>query len=66
MTEEEGVIVIADESLQTGIVDLVIEVGVDAPLIVEVEQPKNVSSLNHDEAVESRLGQVQEVLVLLK
>ena len=66
MTEEEGVIVIPDESLQAGVVDLVVEVGVDAPLIVEVEQPEDVCSFDHDEAVEPRLGQVQEVLVLLK
>ena len=66
MTEEEAAFVLPDEALQAGVVDLVVEVGVDSPLVVEVEQPEDVRPLDHDEAVEPGLGQVQQALILFK
>ena len=66
VAEVEGLVVALDKVLEAGVVNFVVEVGVDSPLVVEVEQPQDVRPLNHDHAVESGLRQVQEILVLGK
>ena len=48
MAEKEAVFVLPDKALQAGVVDLVVKVGVDSPLVVEVEQPEDVRPLDHD------------------
>ena len=64
VAEVEGLVVVLDKVLEAGVVDFVVKVGVDAPLVVEVEQPENVGPLHHYHAVEPGLRQMQKVLVL--
>ena len=66
MAEVEGFVVIFDEVFQACIVDFIIEVRVDSPLVVEIEQPKYVSSLNHYHTVEPKFAEMQKILVLLE
>ena len=66
LAEVEGVVVALDEFFQAGIVHFIVEVRVDSPLVVEIEQPQDVHSLNHNQTVKPQLAEVQKILVLFE
>ena len=66
LAEVEGVVVALDEVFQASIVHFIVEVRVDSPLVVEIEQPQDVRSLNHNQAVKPQLAEMQKILVLFE
>ena len=66
LAEVEGFTVAFDEVFQACVVDFIIKVRVDPPLVVEVEQSQDVGSLHHNQTGKPRGAKVQEVLVLIE
>ena len=66
MTKIEGVFVSFGEIFQALIIYFVVKIRVNSSLIVEVEEPENVSSLHHYEAIKPGLTQVQKIMILFE
>ena len=66
VAEVEGFVVFFYEVFQACIVDFIIEVRVDSPLVVEIEKPEDISSLNHYHTLESKFAEMQKILVFIE